>query len=195
MDTVEQLVDIPSIGFPSWAPHGEALAYLLDQSGGGWRIWTSDPAGAQHRAVSERAVAGVRPIWSPDGTTLAVVRGNSQGGSDIWLLDATGAGDERRLVGGAWETRSSSFAPDGKWLAFISGEAGMLDLWLVAVAGGEPKRLSGETNPLDEPRWTLAGRRMAAGSPVSPRAPGNAITTISGLSRPMASGRDRSPPG
>ena len=154
MDTVEHLVDIPSIGFPSWSPHGGVLAYLLDQPGGSWRVWTCDTTGAQRRAVSERAVAGVRPVWSPNGTMLAVVRGNVRGGSDIWLLDATEAGDERCLVGGAWETRSPAFSPDGEWLAFISGEAGMLDLWIVAVAGGEPKRLTSETNPLDEPRWT-----------------------------------------
>jgi len=43
MDAVEQLVDIPSIGFPSWLPHREALADLLDQPGGGWRVWTRDP--------------------------------------------------------------------------------------------------------------------------------------------------------
>lgn len=69
MDTVAQLVDIPSIGFPSWAPHGEALAYLLDQPGGDWRIWTSDPTAAQRRPVSDRAVAGVQPGCSISGSS------------------------------------------------------------------------------------------------------------------------------
>jgi len=142
--------------------------------------------------VSERAVAGVRTAWSLDGTTLAVVRGNVQGGSDIWLLDATGAGDERHLAGGAWETRSPAFSPDGEWLAFSSGEAGMLDLWLIAVAGGDPKRLSGETNPLDEPRWTPRGSPDGRWIACVSSRPGNAITTILAcLARWRADATDR----
>ena len=99
-------------------------------------------------------MAGSRPSWSPDGARLAVVRGNPEGGSDIWLIDSSGSGDETRLVGGAWETRSPSFSPDGATLAFISGEAGSLDIWTVPVTGGAATQLTHGTNPLDEPRWT-----------------------------------------
>lgn len=154
MDTIEQLVDIPGVGLPSWSPDGATLAYLLDQPGVGWQLWASDPAGGRRRALSGRAVAGVRPSWSPDGATLAVVRGNAQGGSDIWLVSATGAGEERRLVGGAGETRSPAFSPDGNALAFISAESGMLDLWIIPTGGGEARQLTSGTNPPDEPRWT-----------------------------------------
>lgn len=154
MDTVEELVDIPGVGFPRWSPRGDALAYLLDQPGDGWRLWACDPASGQRRELSDRVVTGARPDWSPDGDTLAVVRGNADGGSDIWLVPADGAGEERRLTGGPWETRSPQFSPDGAQVAFISGEAGALDVWVIPVAGDEPRRLTRGTNPLDEPRWT-----------------------------------------
>jgi dipeptidyl aminopeptidase/acylaminoacyl peptidase len=95
-----------------------------------------------------------RPVWSPDGTQLAIVRANAERGSDIWLVPADGSGDERRLAGGAFETRSPSFSPDGRQLSFISGEASALDVWIVDLAGGEPRQLTENTNPLDEPRWT-----------------------------------------
>lgn len=154
MDTVEQLVDIPSVGFPSWSPRGDAIAYLRDQPGSGWQLWVCDPVGGGHRSLSARPVAGVRPDWSPDGTALAVVRGNADGGSDIWLAPADGPGDERRLTGGPWATRAPRFSPDGARVAFISGEAGTLDVWVILAAGGEARRLTAGTNPLDEPRWT-----------------------------------------
>jgi len=154
MDTVEQLVDVPSVGFPVWSPDGETLAYLLDRPGAGWQLWCCALATGERRALSERPVAGVRPSWSPDGRRLAVVRGNAEGGSDVWLVDAAASVEERRLVGGAWETRSPSFSPDGTRLAFVGGQAGSLDVWVVDVDGGEARRLTERTNPLDEPRWT-----------------------------------------
>ncbi len=154
MNTIEQLVDIPSVGFPVWSPGSDAVAYLLDRPGHGWQLWRCDLPSGERRPLSERAVAGARPAWSPDGAWLAVVRGNSEGGSDIWLIDSSGSGNEQRIAGGAWETRSTSFSPDGATLAFISGQAGSLDVWTVPVSGGAPRQLTHGTNPLDEPRWT-----------------------------------------
>jgi dipeptidyl aminopeptidase/acylaminoacyl peptidase len=154
MRTIEELVDIPAAGFPRWSPDGSSLAYLFDQPGTGWQLLTYEVATAERRMLDDRPVRPGRPAWSPDGMSIAVVRGNSDGGSDIWLVPVSGEGAARRLAGGAWETRSPAFSPDGGSVAFISGEAGTLDVWLVPTAGGEAKRLTEATNPLDEPRWT-----------------------------------------
>ncbi|HET7036958.1 MAG TPA: S9 family peptidase [Thermomicrobiaceae bacterium] len=153
MESIEQLVDIPSIGFPIWSPEGDAVAYLHDQPGSGWRLERCLLADGSRALLSQRAVVGGRPAWSPDGRWIAVVRSNAAGGSDIWLVATDGSGDERRLVGDAWESRSPSFSPNGRTVAFISGEAGSLDVWTVPFDGGEPRRLTAGTNPLDEPRW------------------------------------------
>ncbi|HEY8290852.1 MAG TPA: LpqB family beta-propeller domain-containing protein, partial [Thermomicrobiales bacterium] len=154
MREIAQLVDVPGAGFPAWSPDGARLAYLFDQPGVGWRLWLYDVATTERRMIGDRPVRPSRPAWSPDGTLLALVRANTDGGSDIWLAP-TGAGEEeRRLVGGPWETRSPAFSPDGAAIAYISGEAGTLDIWLVSTVGGPARRLTEATNPLDEPRWT-----------------------------------------
>lgn len=154
MQTVEQLVDVQSVGFPTWSPAGDAVAYLLDQPGSGWQLWRCELSSGARGPLSEHAVSGAKPAWSPGGDWLAVVRDNLNGGSDIWLIAADGSGREERLAGGAWETRSPSFSPDGSELAFISGEAGTLDVWVIPVEGGPKRQLTRNTNPLDEPRWT-----------------------------------------
>ncbi len=154
MQSIEQLVDIPAAGFPAWSPDGRQVAYLHDTPGVGWLLSCIDVATGEARIVSERPVIGSRPVWSPDGTMLAAVRGNAEGGSDIWLVPMDGSNEERKLAGGSFETRSPSISPDGRTVAFISGEAGALDVWIVVLSGGEPRQLTTNTNPLDEPRWT-----------------------------------------
>lgn len=102
MQTVEQLVDVQSVGFPTWSPAGDAVAYLLDQPGSGWQLWRCELSSGARGPLSEHAVSGAKPAWSPGGDWLAVVRGNLNGGSDIWLIAADGSGREERLAGGAW---------------------------------------------------------------------------------------------
>ena len=108
MHSIEQLVDIPAAGFPAWSPNGRTLAYLHDTPGQGWVLTGIELASGKARTLSAAPVMGSRPVWSADGRSIAVVRANAERGSDIWLLAADGSGDERRLVGGAFETRSPS---------------------------------------------------------------------------------------
>lgn len=63
------------------------------------------------------------------------------------------------------DSLSVSFAetsPDGKWIVFAasSGAAGQ-SLWIAAVAGGAPSRLTSEGYEDQTPRWFSAGDRVA----------------------------------
>lgn len=58
-------------------------------------------------------------------------------------------------------------SPDGKLLAFAQTEVDLAggkrnaDLWLVAVAGGEPRRLAADPASESRPRWSRDGKRLA----------------------------------
>src|SRR5438105_2264726 len=58
-------------------------------------------------------------------------------------------------------------SPDGKWVVYVVGEldreAGKTnsDLWLVPVAGGEPKRLTTAPGTNNHPRWSPDGTTIA----------------------------------
>lgn len=153
MKTVEDLVAIPSVCFPAWSPQGDAVAFLSHDPAVGWQVALYDVASDTIRILSQRPVTPARLTWMPDGSGIAVVRPNDKGGSDIWFVLATGSDGESRMVSGSCENRSPMISPDGQWLAYLSGQAGALDVWITPTSGGEPRQLTQNTNPLDESRW------------------------------------------
>ena len=152
VQTIADLVDIPSVSLPAWSPDGNLIAYLYDDPGAGWLLTVADPDGGERRQLFDLPVLPWRPAWDPDGSRLAVVRGNERGGSDIVLVSLSD-GREQVLVAGTGETRAPIFSPDGNTVAYVSDSAGSLDIWVAPVSGGESRQLTAETNPRDEPRW------------------------------------------
>ncbi|MEM7357033.1 MAG: peptidase S41, partial [Acidobacteriota bacterium] len=62
---------------------------------------------------------------------------------DLWIA-ALGDGplQARRLTSHPGRESNPRFSPDGEWLAFSAHYDGNVDVYLVAVAGGEPRRLT-----------------------------------------------------
>ncbi len=138
-----------------WSPSGDRL--LLR----GPRGLESRPAlGGQGTVINPIAMFG---CWAPDGEHLAYFVGDS--------LFVTGlSGEQPRLVTTAREPHSPVWSPDGKWIAFVSGNANYTanyniapsSIWLVAADGGTARALT----PADgssmsmSPTWAPDSRRL-----------------------------------
>ena len=68
---------------------------------------------------------------------------------DIWLVPRAG-GDARRVTSSPTVEKDPHFSPDGKWLAFTGEYNGNDDVYVVAVAGGEPRQLTWHPGPDDD---------------------------------------------
>jgi len=113
----------------------------------------SQAPGAFARPMTATDLATMRrlaaPAVSPDGRWAAYqlretdLEGN-RGRIDLWLLDLGRPGAEPVRIGSAPEHNEHDprFSADGRWLYFLSNASGSDQLWRVAVAGGEPERVT-----------------------------------------------------
>src|SRR5690242_16780184 len=65
---------------------------------------------------------------------------------DLWSARIDGT-DVRRLTTADGDEQNPVFSPDGKWIAFSGMYDGNLDVFIVPVSGGEPKRLTWHPGP------------------------------------------------
>jgi dipeptidyl aminopeptidase/acylaminoacyl peptidase len=157
-----------------------------DNSKAGWsrsrQVWVVDVATKAARQLTQGDDGASAPCWSPDGRSLAFARKGA-----LWLMPVDG-GEPRRLATGALEPDAPKFSPDGTRVAFLAAEpladavkkarwarGGAIrweheyanaKLWVVPVAGGEPRAVSGDRNVLAF-AWSPDGRRLALVSSAS----------------------------
>ena len=100
--------------------------------------------------------------WSPDGTTLAVAD-RWQDNSELYLVDLANGGRRELITPVKESVTRPRFSPDGKWIAY-SKQVSLTsdDLYVVAAAGGQPRRVT--RNPWFQKGfvWSKDGKRLVA---------------------------------
>ncbi len=129
-----------------WSPDGAALAWIADENVGiyagapGVRI-VADDLGYRHlnTGLREGRLGRVHVLELADGET-------------------------RRLCEAPLDARGLDWSPDGQTIVFAAkarvdlGRNLDTNLWLVPRTGGEPRRLTGNPGPDEQPRWLPDGR-------------------------------------
>jgi Tol biopolymer transport system component/predicted Ser/Thr protein kinase len=144
---------------PAWSPDGTQIAFLRDLPGGGSEVRLVPPTGGPERKIAEvqtRAECGLS--WSPDGRSLAVADRSSAGDPQgIFLLDVAD-GSKKRLTSPSALSSDllPAFSPDGRTIAFKRPPSG--DVFLVSLAGGEPRRIVEAGSRGGRLAWTPDGK-------------------------------------
>lgn len=127
---------------PVWSPDGSRIVFFSDRRGKGRdQIFVVNADGSTETQLTNDDFNNVFPSWSPDGKTILFGSTRAGGGnSGIFVMDADGS-NLRRLV----QDMPAEFArwsPDGRRLAFISGDFPDTHIHVAAADGTNPTRLT-----------------------------------------------------
>src|SRR5262249_580286 len=126
---------------------------------------------AEKRLITEKDLLQFHwvadPQISPDGRSVAYVlvsvnEKEDRYDTNVWIVPAAAGSAPRRLTEGPRDL-APRWSPDGKTLAFLrsAGEKDRPQLYLLPMAGGEPRKLTDLPRGASPVAWSSDGKRVA----------------------------------
>lgn len=134
---------------PTWAPTGRQLAFISDRTGSP-NLYVMDAEGTSVRQLTSGGFH-TQPRWSPKGDTIAYTA--RQGAHDIWVINVDGS-NPRRLTGGGGDNQGSTWAPNGRHLAFQSNRNGRWQIMAMLIDGSGQAAITTGTAEATSPSWS-----------------------------------------
>jgi dipeptidyl aminopeptidase/acylaminoacyl peptidase len=171
---------------PRWSPDGRQLAFISAREEKP-QVYLISPFGGEPERLTENK-GGVRQIaWSPDGKAIAyvadpeptpdeekrikdkddaIVIDTNYKFARLWVLDLV-TRKARLAALGDGTVADPQWSPDGKQIAYVTNptpkadDNQLSDIWIVAAAGGTPRKLVENPGPDQSPRWSPDGSQIA----------------------------------
>jgi serine/threonine-protein kinase len=150
--------------WPVWSPDGDRLAFTSNRAGQRNLFVTETRVSAEAVSLRKSADTQNAGSWSPDGSLLAYVNRSERDQFDIWLLPMEEPpGDPVPFLVSEFNEISPAFSPDGRWLAYVSGEAGQAEVFIREIrpgdlTGGVRRKISRDGGW--EPAWSRDGSEL-----------------------------------
>jgi Tol biopolymer transport system component/DNA-binding winged helix-turn-helix (wHTH) protein len=150
---------------PAISPHGDAIAFVSDRSGGFELLVRSLGGASAETPLTSDGGQNVQPAWSPDGKLIAY---HSLRHGGIWVIAARGGTPRQLTTIGA----RPAWSPDGRRIAYQSDEHGDVapngysaqagsTIWVVDADGSNARTLTTPVKPVgghSAPSWSHDGR-------------------------------------
>jgi Tol biopolymer transport system component len=144
---------------PVWSADGSRILFRGDQFGPPdvWQVPISSPG--RESLVFRRNGVQHPDDASADGRWLAFTEWDRKTNGDLWLLPLSEGSEPKVLEQRPYSESAARFSPNGRFLAYVSGEAGTSEIYVRPLEGsGERVRVSATGGRL--PRWRRDGREL-----------------------------------
>jgi Tol biopolymer transport system component len=147
--------------YPIWSPDDQTIAYSFQRPNGGFDLYKKPSTGA---GVSEPVFASpalkFAMDWSADGKSI-FIQSNDPYQRNNWDIIRVSAdtGTAANLIATKFNEGVPQLSPDGRWLAYISDQAGANNVYI------EPFPQTGakyqvSTGGATQPRWRRDGKEL-----------------------------------
>jgi serine/threonine-protein kinase len=120
--------------YPIWTPDGRYIAFRRAAN----IFWTRADGAGQAQLLIESKNSQIPAAFASDGKRLGFTELNPEGVYSIWTVPVESgdaglkAGTPEPFLQASFDASSPRFSPDGRWLAYTSGESGTREVYVKA---------------------------------------------------------------
>jgi Tol biopolymer transport system component len=149
---------------PIWSPDGSRVAFASRRPDGVHVMATNSTGGGSEVTIATWPFALQPTDWSNDGRVLLFTSRDSKTGLDVWATPVDGDRKAWPLLQTAFDESDGRLSPDGRWLAYVSNESGVDQVYVRSFPEPE-SRFQISVNGGTHPHWQRDGRQLLFVSP------------------------------
>jgi Tol biopolymer transport system component len=153
--------------WPVWSPDGSRIYFTSNRKGfAGYRILEKASTGVGAEREFYRPGPGINlgPVGCSRGDLLAFMALDPKTRWDVWIIPLNDTTKTAPFLTSQFSEREAAISPDGRWVAYVSGESGQREVYVQGYPGPSGKwQIS--THGGRDPLWGADGRQLYYLSP------------------------------
>ncbi|MEO6226587.1 MAG: hypothetical protein ABIO61_01850, partial [Thermomonas sp.] len=146
---------------PTWSPDGREVAFVRDSGSGGDVYARNVDGGSGDRRLVHIDKAIQEVSWSRDGHWILVrTETGAAGNGDILAVSTTGDSAVVPVATSAFTETEPALSPDGRWLAYVSNEGGISEIFVRPFPAAEAGRWQVSNGGGASPVWSANGKEL-----------------------------------
>ena len=134
---------------PTWSPTGTQIAFVSDRAGSP-KIFVMERDGSNVRQLTTGGFH-TQPRWSPKADTIVYTQ--REGVHNLYAITPAGT-NARPLTSGQGDNQGSTWAPDGRHLAFQSNRSGRWQVYMMSLDGTMTTQITTGAAESTSPSWS-----------------------------------------